>query len=106
MYDHNQLEIAASFLALHLTPGSSRPSATRALITARYEFCEDLANHLCEYARAQHHDLGIAEDEVLRRCHQGLRSESSGVDGREAVWVVRRLAELAGWECAEWVDPA
>ena len=100
MDDHNQLEIAASFLALYLSPGSSKPTATRAVIGARYEFCEDLANNLWEYARAQHHDLGISEDEVLRRCHLGLQSQSSGVDAREAVWVIRRLAELQGWSCA------
>lgn len=105
MYDHNQLEIAASFLALYLRPGSSRPTATRAVIGARYEFCEDLANHLWEYARAQHHDLGISEDEVLRRCHLGLQSQACGVDEREAAWVVRRLAELEGWSCAGLGEP-
>ena len=99
MYDHNQLEVPDSFMALFIAAGRSRPSATRALITARYEFCEDLANHLEAYARGQHHDLGISEVEVLQRCHAGLLSASSGVNAAEAEWVVRRLAELAGWTC-------
>jgi hypothetical protein len=99
MYDHNQLEVPDSFLALYLAAGQLKPSASREVITKRYEFCEDLANHLFEYARAQYHDLGIAEEDVLLRCHQGLCAESTGVNEGESVWVIRRLAELEGWEC-------
>jgi hypothetical protein len=97
MYDHNQLEIPDSFMALYLVAGRLKPTATRAAIGARYEFCEDLANHLYEYARAQHFDLGISEAETLDRCHRGLLAESSGVNEAEATWVIRRLAELEGW---------
>ena len=97
MGDPNQLEIPASFLALFLLPGKVKPTQSRTFITERYELCEDLANHLCEYARAQHFDLGISEDEVLRRCHMGLLQESSGLSEAEANWVVRRLGELEGW---------
>lgn len=97
MYDHNQLIVPDSFLALYITPGRLRPSESRAFINGRYELCEDLANHLFEYARAQHHDLGVSEDEVLRRCELGLLSAASGVNEAEAVWVIRRLAELEGW---------
>jgi hypothetical protein len=97
MYDHNQLEIPDSFMALFLAPGRQQPSTTRAVITARYELCEDLANHLEDYARGQHHDLGIPAPEVLQRCHTGLLSAGSGINDAEAGWVVRRLAEMAGW---------
>ena len=97
MYDHNQLEVPDSFVALFVPPGREKPTATRAAIGARYEFCEDLANHLCDHARAQYHDLGIAERDVLERVHLGLLQPESGVDAAEARWVVRRLAELAGW---------
>lgn len=97
MYDHNQLEVPPSFVALFIAPGQVRPSATRADIGARYEFCEDLANHLGEHARAQHHDLGISEDDVLDRVLLGLQAPTSGVDAAQARWVIRRLAELAGW---------
>jgi hypothetical protein len=101
MYDHNQLEIPDSFMALYLVAGRLKPLATRKLIAERYEFCEDLANHLCEYARAQHHDLGITECEVLLRCHRGLQGPASGLVEAEPVWVIRRLAELEGWECPD-----
>ena len=105
MYDHNQLEIPHSFVALYVVPGRLKPTAARDVIAGRYELCEDLANHLYEYARAQCHDLGVTEDDVLRRCHLGLQAESSGVNQAEAVWVIRRLAELEGWECPELADP-
>ena len=101
MYDHNQLEIPASFVALFVEPGREKPNATRAAIGARYEFCEDLANQLCEYARAQHHDLGIDEGEVLARVALGLAQPASGVDPAEARWVVRRLAELEDWPAGD-----
>lgn len=101
MYDHNQIEIPDSFVALFVPKGRDKPNATRAVITARYEFCEDLANHLYEYARAQHHDLGITEGEVLDRVELGLQQPGSGVNADEARWVVRRLAELEGWNFGE-----
>ena len=101
MYDHNQLEIPDSFVALFVEPGRERPNATRAAIGARYEFCEDLANHLYDYARAQHHDLGIAEGDVLERVWRGLEQPDAGVNAAEARWVVRRLAELEGWPGGE-----
>lgn len=105
MYDHNQLEVPDSFTALHVVAGRLKPGLTRAHLTARYELCEDLAQHLQEYARAQHHDHGWASDEVLRRCHQGLQGGPSGVSDPEAAWVVRRLAELADWACPEPDQP-
>jgi hypothetical protein len=97
MYDHNQLDVPGSFVALYLGPGGLKPGTTRALVTARYELCEELAQHLHEYARAQHHDVGLGTDEVLRRCHQGLLAGPSGLNEAEATWVVRRLAELLEW---------
>ena len=96
MYDHNQLELPDSFVALFVDPGRIKPNATRAVISARYEFCEDLANHLYEYARGQHHDLGITERDVLERVLLGLEQASSGVDAAEARWVVRQVAEKEG----------
>ena len=103
MYDHNQIEIPASFMALHIESGRLKPTAQRADIARRYELCEDLAQHLCDHARAQWQDLGIAESDVLQRCHRGLLSGTAGVDAGEAAWVVRRLAELQGWD---WTDHA
>jgi len=100
MYELNQLEVADSFLALHTAHGHLRPGADRATITRRYELCEDLAQHLVEYARAQHHDQGLTQHEVLRRCAAGLVSPGSDVSTPEAGWIVRRLAELEGWNDA------
>ena len=97
MDDHNQVEIPASFVALFVDPGRTKPNATRITIGARYEFCEDLANQLHDYARAQHHDLGITEREVLARVALGLVQPASGLNPAEARWVVRRLAKLEDW---------
>ena len=101
MYDHNQLEVPDSFLALFLRQGRLEPGATRALVTGRYELCEDLAHHLQEVARAQHHDAGLPQHEVLVLCHRGLLAGPAGVSEPEAGWVVRRLAELAEWDCPD-----
>ena len=99
MDDQPQTEIPPSFVALYLAPGRSRPSAGRAEICARYEFCEDLAQLLTEHARAMLFELGITEDDVLERCHRGLSVDAAPVGGAEAIWVMRRLAELLGWHC-------
>lgn len=101
MYDHNQLDVPDSFMALHMVAGRLKPGLTRGHVTARYELCEDLAQHLQEYARAQHHDHGLPEADVLRRCHQGLLVGSSNFSAPESAWVVRRLAELADWASPE-----
>ena len=93
----HQIDIPESFIALYLDPGQSRPRAGRAVILARYEFCEDMAGHLTELARARQQELGVTESDVLERIERGLRDPASGVDGAEARWIVRRLAELAGW---------
>ncbi len=98
MYDHNQLEIAESFLELHRVAGRLRPTVTREFITARYELCETLVQRLVEYAQEQHHRRGLTEHDVLARCHAGLIGDGSVVDEPEAGWVVRRLAELEGWD--------
>jgi len=103
MVDPNQFEIPPSFIALYVAPGQSRPSAARAEIAQRYELCEDMAQHLVELARAQWQDLGIAEEDVLQRCHDGLLAPRAVVSEPQARWVVRRLAELQGWEDPTWL---
>ena len=99
MDESSQLLIPDSFVALFVPPGRHKPTATRADIGARYELCEDLANHLVERARAQHFDLGIDAQDVLARCHQGLAAPGSGLVAAEAQLVTTRLAELSGWPC-------
>jgi hypothetical protein len=97
MPEDNQIVVPASFIALYLEPGRSKPSASRAEIAARHEFCDDLAQMLTEQAQTRRWELGVTEADVLERMLRGLRSEGSVVNEAEAVWVVTRLAELLGW---------
>jgi hypothetical protein len=94
----SQIVIPDSFIALQALDRRGRPLASREAIAARYEFCEDLAQQLGESARTVHIAHGIAEDVVLQRCHQGLLDAASGTNADEATWVIRRLAELLGWD--------
>ena len=97
MSDENQLVVPPSFIALFVEPGRTRPCASREEILARHDYCEDLAQMLTETASARRWELGITEDDVLERLRRGLADPAAGVTGPEAVWVIRRLAELLGW---------
>jgi hypothetical protein len=98
MSEDNQTVIPPSFVNLYLLPGRQRPSAPRAEIAQRHEFCDDLAQMLTEPAREKHWALGVDEAEILRRMHSGLTSaEVPVVSPAEAQWVVSRLAELLDW---------
>ena len=61
--------------------------------------------HLVGHAQIQHHTEVPVEGEILRRIHAGLLAPESGVSAAEATWVVRRLAELLGWEDPELPEP-
>lgn len=106
MSDDSQIIVPPSFIALFVAAGRSRPSAPRDEIAARYEYCEDLATMLTEHASATLWELGITEGDVLERMHRGLRSgQDTGeatVSEMEATWVIRRLAELLGWNGASF----
>ena len=97
MSDESQIVVPASFIALFVEPGRSKPSATRLEIAARYDFCEDLATLLTEQALDKRWQLGVTEEDVLDRILRGLRADPALVQESEAVWVVTRLAELLGW---------
>ena len=97
MSDDYQIEIPPSFLSLHVDAGRQKPNATREVIAARYELCEELANLLTETAKNMFFSLGITERDVLERCHRGLIGEGAVVNEAEAQWVIRRLAELLEW---------
>ncbi len=105
MSDDNQFIVAPSFIALFVLPGRSKPSAPRDEITARYEFCEDLATLLTDHASTTLWDLGITEEDVLQRMHKGLLAGQATVSPPEAQWVVCRLAELLGWRMPDQVAP-
>jgi hypothetical protein len=96
--DENQIEVPPSFMALYVPPGRIKPTAPWREIRERYEFCEDLANMLTETASTQLWQLGVAESDVLERVGQGLLGGQAGVNEAEAQWVLRRLAELLGWD--------
>ena len=105
MDEQNQVEIPASFMAVHSRNG--RPVATRATIEARYDLCEDMAIQTGEFCRQWHAKEELSEATILRRCHAGLRDGNS-VSAAEADWVVFRAAELLGWRRPDYVldEPA
>ncbi|MEZ2294490.1 hypothetical protein [Variovorax sp. RCC_210] len=97
MSDDNQIFIPPSFFAVY-SDARQRLSEPIDVVRARYEICEDLANHLVGHAQLQHHTEVPVESEILRRIHAGLATPESGVSAAEATWIVQRLAELLGWE--------
>ncbi|MBB4222542.1 hypothetical protein [Variovorax guangxiensis] len=104
MSDDNQILIPPSFFAVY-TDARQRLSEPIGVVRERYEICEDLASHLVGHAQIQHHTEVPVESEILRRIHAGLVAPESGVSAAEATWVVRRLAELLGWEDPELPEP-
>ena len=97
MYEEYQIEIPQSFMALYIDPGRQKPNASREVVAARYELCEDMASMLTETARNMFLSLSITEDDVLIQCYRGLTGSEAVVSQPEAVWVVHRLAELLQW---------
>lgn len=97
MPDDNQTVIPRSFIDLFIPPGAHRPREPREVVAARYELCEDMAQMLTEHARMKLFELGVTEEDVLARVHQGLLVPGSVVAEDEARWVVCRLAELLDW---------
>jgi hypothetical protein len=96
MSEGSQISVPPSFVALHVD-ARQRLTVSAAELAARYELCEDLAQHLTEHCRGIHVEVGVDTDEVLERCRLGLCQPESGVGPDESVWVVTRLAELLGW---------
>jgi hypothetical protein len=95
--DESQIVVPRSFIEVFLPPGKVKPTETREVIAARHELCEDLAQMLTETAQSRRFELGITEQDVLERMHQGLLADAALVSADEARWVIRRLAELLGW---------
>lgn len=90
-------DIPPSFQALYGRQGAVLPHARKLDMLARYEICEDLAQMMVDTSRTLLLQLGVAEADVLQRCHQGLLVPESGLSPDEATWVARRLAELNAW---------
>ena len=100
MDDYNQIEVPPSFVALFASPSGHRLLEPMSTVRKRYELCEDIAQMLMEQAGAAHFKSGGSEGEVLRKMQAGLMAAESPVQPSEATWVVRRLAELLGWDAS------
>lgn len=105
MHDDNQILIPPSFIAIH-SDARGRPSVPVAELRARYELCEDLANHLVEQAGQLYHGGARSEEGVLLGMHAGLSSPGAGVSPHEARWITLRLAELLNWRSPALPDSA
>lgn len=97
MSEDSQIVVPETFVALFVPPGRFKPNASREHISQRYELCEDLAQMLTEPAQDKLWALGLDEAVVLERMHQGLLEPGAPVSADEALWVIRRLAELLAW---------
>ena len=100
MDDANQIAVPPSFQELFTAPGGYKLTQPIAHVRARYELCEDLAQMLTEQANMRQFELGVTGEAVLEKMHQGLAEPGSPVEPAEARWVIRRLAELLGWDYA------
>ena len=98
MSDDNQIIIPPSFIAIFVEPGRIKPSASKEHIHERYDLCEDMANLLTEQASNKLWELGITKSDVLQRIGNWLAETDIGLTQPEADWVVKRLAEILGWE--------
>ena len=104
MHPDSQIFVPPSFIALYSNE-RGRLQVPAAELSARYELCEDLANHLVEQAQHLHHGVAVPSEEgILRRMHAGLATEGSAVTLSEAGWIVARLAELLQWPHPELPD--
>lgn len=101
MSDGSQILVPDSFVAVY-SDARRRLTATRDVVAARYELCEDLATMLVDHGRAVHLRDGVDGGEILDRCLRGLLAPPAEVSPAEAEWVVRRTAELLGWA---WAPP-
>ena len=99
-YDHNQTLVPGSFLLLHSRHG--RALKPREEIEARHELCEDVALHGAAFLADRHRE-GDDTSAALQRCHDGLRADPGAFSAGEAAWVVRRVAEIQGWEQPAWL---
>jgi len=100
MHDAQQIFIPQSFSELFKDPlrPHAKLSEPFSHISARYDFCEDLAQMVCQTALNMMGSLNITEHDVIERILQGLSVGESVVSASEARWVVQRMAELLNWD--------
>lgn len=97
MDDSSQIEVPPSFCALFSSP-TDRLTEPVAVVRERHELCEDLAQMLVEQASIMQFRTGQPEATLLETMEAGLTSADAAVSGKEASWVVKRPAELLGWD--------
>lgn len=108
MHDDNQILVPPSFIALY-SDARQRLLTPVHELRARYELCEDLAQHLVEQAQQLYHGGARSEEGVLQGIHAGLAGSDAdgdpaadvGVTAAEARWITLRLAELLQWRSPE-----
>lgn len=93
MYKDSQLYIPASFIALFIDPGQTKPHTPLADIAQRYDWCEDMAQLLVNTTQTQTHRLGITASDVIATVRRNLH-QSETFTPAEADWIVLRLDEL------------
>lgn len=98
MDDSAQVFVPPSFIAVHTPPGRTRPSLSREELVGRHDHCEDFAQALVETCRNLAWRDGLPEDIVLERVGRGLDEGAGELLPGESTWVLRRTAELLGWD--------
>ena len=94
--------VAAANSSFSRSRSASTSRYSREEIAARYEFCEDLATLLVDHTSTRLGDLGVTQADVLARTHRGLIAGDATVTPAQAEWVIRRLAELLGWDAGSF----
>ncbi len=79
---------------IRCSDGLYRESSSDEICEERHEFCEDLAQQLCDVALkdAAHH----SHEEVLERVRVAVQEKAWTIPS-ETAWLIRRLQTLLGW---------
>jgi hypothetical protein len=98
-HEFHQIHLPPSFTDLYKDPtrAYAKPSLPFAEICERYEWCEDMAQMLCEPALNQMASLHITEEDVMERTFRGLLLSPEVMSAKECMWVLQRLCELLNW---------
>ncbi len=97
MYEHNQIEVPAAFMALYCRNG--RPVESRQVVESRYEICEEIAEQVAAFCQNLQLKAELPESQVLVNCRAGLLASPETMSELEVDWVMGRCAELLNWPC-------
>ena len=98
-HELHQIHLPPTFTDLYKDPARpyAKPSLPFADICQRYDWCEDVAQMLCEPSLHQLASLHITELDVIERTYQGLLASPEVMNAQECTWVMQRLCELLNW---------